>query len=241
MPIPFERSHLAAFRDFPSTLYGLVARYPNAKVLELGGGRAPSFPIHDMPKNIASYTVNDIDPSELARASDDYDKACFDVTGDVSAFNGQYDIIFSRTLIEHVADGRKMHRNVRDLLRPGGVAFHMAPTLYALPFVINKLLPETLSTKILYTVFPKRRNNKNKFPAHYSWCYGDRDRMQTMLKEIGFDQVAIRSFFGHAYFDKFPIIRDADRALAALAERKDWSSLGSYAHITAFKPAALPA
>ncbi|EJL28343.1 bifunctional 2-polyprenyl-6-hydroxyphenol methylase/3-demethylubiquinol 3-O-methyltransferase UbiG [Novosphingobium sp. AP12] len=234
--IHFDQSHLAAFRDFRPTLSELIAAYPEARLLELGGGRKPSFSLSELPGNIASYTVNDIDPSELARTADEYDKACFDVTGDVSEFEGQFDVIFSRTLIEHVKDGVQMHRNVMKLLRPGGVAFHMAPTLYAVPFVINKYLPETLSTGLLYALAPKRRHNRNKFPAHYSWCYGDRRKMQAMLEGVGLRSIRIRTFYGHAYFEKIPLLRQVDRALSNLAADRDWSALGSYAHITAYKP-----
>lgn len=237
MPIPFELSHLAAFRDFQPTLNSLVAGFENARILELGGGRKPSFALADMPANVTSYTVNDIDPQELARAENGYDKACFDATGDVSEFAGQYDLVFSRTLIEHVSDGIAMHRNILRLLKPGGVSFHLAPTLYASPFILNKYLPEALSTALLYRLFAKRRARRNKFPAHYSWCYGNREKMRAMLESLGFDGVQIRTFYGHGYFDRIPGLREAGQLAAAWAAKRDLSTLGSYAHIIARKPA----
>jgi SAM-dependent methyltransferase len=235
MKIAAKQSADAAFSEYLETLLGLVAKYPNARILEIGGGRQPSFSLSQMPDNIASYTVNDIDPAELAMTDAAYDKACFDVTGDVTGFEGQFDVIFSRTLIEHVKDGRKMHRNVRALLKPGGVAFHMAPTLYALPFVINKLLPEELSQKILYALFPNRGIEKSKFPAYYSWCYGNRAKMTRMLREEGYGDVRIRTFYGHGYFERVPVFREIDGAFSALFARNDWSTFGSYAHIIAYR------
>ena len=237
MTLEFDKSHFAAFRDFRPTLNELIAPFANARVLELGGGRKPSFALAEMPSNVASYTVNDIDPAELERADCQYDKACFDAIGDVTPFAGQYDVVFSRTLIEHVRDGKAMHRNVLRLLRPGGVAFHMAPTLYCAPFIINKYLPETLSRQLLYAASAKRRHNQNKFPAHYSWCFGNRDKMRKMLNQVGFQNVQIRSFYGHAYFDKVPGLRNLTRLVASYAARRDWCWLGSYAHIIAHKPA----
>ena len=185
---------------------------------------------------ISSYTVNDIDPTELDRTSPEYDKACFDVTGDVSAFEGQFDVVFSRVLIEHVKDGVQMHRNALKLLKPGGVAFHMAPTLYATPFILNKYLPEGISSSLLYAAKKNRRAIRDKFPAYYSWCYGNRAKMTAMLKDLGYGEVTIRTFWGHAYFDKIPGLRQAAGAFAKLAAKNDWTTLGSYAHITAFKP-----
>ncbi|QIG79554.1 class I SAM-dependent methyltransferase [Stakelama tenebrarum] len=235
MPIPYEQSYRAAFGEYAGTLRQLVSQYPDARVLELGGGRKPSFALNEMPDNIASYTVNDISADELAMAGEEYDKACFDVIGDVSGFEGQFDVIFSRTLIEHVRDGVMMHRNIHRLLKPGGVAFHMAPTLYSPPFVVNKLLPETLSEKILYALTPHRQQKKSKFPAYYSWCLGNRDKMTRMLTAAGFSKVNIRTFYGHGYFDKVPIARELDNAVSMLAAKRDWSPLGSYAHITTYR------
>lgn len=235
MTVAAAQTHSAAFGDYLGSLQALVAQYPDARVMELGGGRKPSFRLDQMPGNIKSYTVNDISAAELALTSDEYDKACFDVTGDVSGFEGQFDVIFSRTLIEHVKDGVKMHENVLKLLKPGGVAFHMAPTLYAMPFIINKFLPEEASQRILFALFPHRGQKKNKFPAYYSWCYGDRNKMKAMLARVGYSRSHIRSFWGHGYYDRVPVARELSRAIASVSARNDWSSLGSYAHITAYK------
>ena len=221
----------AAFSTYSERLKELVSDYPNAEILELGGGRRPSFRLSEMPGNIATYTVNDISSSELALAPPEYDKACFDVTGDVSAFAGKYNVIFSRRLAEHVRDGRKMHRNILTLLRPGGVAFHMMPTLYSAPFVINKLVPETLSRKILFAFFPKRRTDDSKFPAYYSCCYGNRGKMERMLRGVGFSDVQIRTFYGTGYFEAVPGIRQLEGSLSALAAKNDWSWNGSFAHV----------
>jgi SAM-dependent methyltransferase len=225
----------AAFETYPDLLKELVAGYPDAKILELGGGRDPSFALSDMPGNVATYTVNDISPSELALAGPEYDTACFDVIGDVSAFAGKYDVVFSRTLAEHVRDGRKLHENVCKLLRPGGVALHMLPTLYAAPFVINRLLPEQLSRKILLALFPRRRTAEPKFPAYYSWCYGNRRKMERMLREAGFSKVDIRTFYGTSYFRAIPGIRELEHLLSAVAAKRDWSWYGSFAHVVAHK------
>ena len=188
-----------------------------------------------MPHNVRSYTVNDISADELALTPPEYDKALFDVTGDIGEFAGQFDVVFSRTLMEHVRDGQAAHRNVLALLKPGGVAFHLAPTLYAAPFVLNRLLPEALSRAALHTFFPHRRSAKPKFPAYYSWCFGNRAKMSGMLRNIGYRDFEIINFYGHNYFKKIPVVRAVDRAFSSLAERKDWSSFGSFVHMIARK------
>ena len=219
---------------YGDTLKQVVASFPKADVLELGAGRRPSFTLEEMPSSIHSYTVNDISAEELALLPDGYDEACFDVSGDASNFRDQYDVVFSRFLAEHVPDGYAMHRNVHQVLKQGGVAFHLIPTLYAVPFVINKLLPERLTSWVLKVFAPRRAINP-KFPAHYSMCYGDPGRMAKKLAEIGYTKVEIRTFYGHFYYEKIPVVRTVHKWFSDLAARRNWTTLGTYAYIKAYK------
>lgn len=219
---------------YDEQLKELVAAYPDADLLELGAGRRPSFTFSELPNTVRSYTVNDISEEELALLPEGYEKACFDVSGDAKAFSDKYDVVFSRFLAEHVPDGEAMHRNVFQVLKPGGVTFHLIPTLYALPFVINKLLPERVTAKILAAFAPRRAINP-KFPAYYSACYGNSDRMTELLKGIGYSQVEIRSFYGHFYYEKIPGLKQIHEQFSALAADRDWADLSSYAYIIARK------
>jgi SAM-dependent methyltransferase len=228
------KSWLDAMHGYDDTLRSLVGRYPDADILELGGGRRPSFRLEDMPSNLKSYTVNDISEAELSLVPGGYDKACFDVGGDASAFEGRYDVVFSRFLAEHVRDGRALHRNVYKVLKPGGVAFHLIPTLFALPFVINRLLPERIGQKML-DIFSSRREISPKFPAYYSRCYGDTAGMRRLFKNIGYDSVEIRNFYGHFYYEEIPGLRELEKWFSELAARRQWSAVSSYAYIFALK------
>jgi len=215
-------------------LKALVAGYPAARILELGAGRWPSFRLAEMPTTVESYTVNDISEHELSLLPAGYEKACFDVSGDAENFSDTYDVVFSRFLAEHVPDGVAMHRNVYRVLRPEGVAFHLIPTLYALPFVLNKLAPERLTTPLLKLLSPRRAISP-KFPAYYSACYGSPAQMTAMLHEIGYRRVEVRNFYGHFYYEKIPLLRSLHRRFSSLAARRGWHLLGSYAYITAYK------
>jgi SAM-dependent methyltransferase len=234
MQIEPGKSWLTAMQNYERELVSIVEGYPDARILELGAGRYPSFRIAQMPPGIGSYTVNDIDQNELDLLSTDYERACFDVSGDASAFADRYDVVFSRFLAEHVRDGAAMHRNVHEVLKPGGVAFHLIPTLYASPFLLNKLLPERLTAPLLKLLTP-RREISPKFPAYYSQCYGDIPRMRRMFSEIGYSRVEIREFYGHFYYEKIPGLRQLEQNFAALAARNGWSWCSSYAYITAHK------
>jgi SAM-dependent methyltransferase len=229
-----EKSWETGMLGYGDVLKGIVGSYPEAGILELGAGRRPSFTLEEMPSSIRSYTVNDISAEELSLLPDGYDEACFDVSGDASNFRDKYDVVFSRFLAEHVADGEAMHRNVYQVLRDGGTAFHLIPTLYAVPFVINKFLPERLTSWVLAKFAPRRAINP-KFPAYYSYCYGNPDWMARKLTEIGYRKVEVRNFYGHFYYEKIPVLRGVHRWFSDLAARREWTSLSSYAYIKAYK------
>jgi SAM-dependent methyltransferase len=234
------KSWLDAMHGYDDTLRSIIAQYPDADILELGGGRWPSFRRADLPNNLRSYTVNDISEEELSLVPPEYSKACFDVSGDASGFEGLYDVVFSRFLAEHVRDGRAMHRNINKVLKPGGTAFHLIPTLYALPFVINRLLPERVGQQVL-NAFSPRREISPKFPAYYSQCFGDTPKMRRMFEEIGYERVEIRNFYGHFYYETIPVLRDLESWFSGLASRSQWSWCSSYAYIIAQKQQKLSA
>ncbi len=229
-----EKSWETSMLGYGDRLKRIVAEQGQADILELGAGRWPSFRLTEMPSTVKSYTVNDISETELALLPKGYKKACFDVSGDAANFASNYDVVFSRFLAEHVPDGIAMHRNVYQVLKPGGVAFHLIPTLYAVPFIINKYFPERLTVQIL-KIFSPRRAISPKFPAHYSACFGNPEKMQALLQNIGFKKVEVRNFYGHFYYEKIPVLNGLHRRFSALAARRNWTMLSSYAYITAYK------
>lgn len=234
MKIDTAKAWDTSMLGYGDQLKRIVAQYPDAAILELGAGRRPSFTLEEMPDTVRSYTVNDISADELALLPEGYDMACFDVSGDASNFRDTYDVVFSRFLAEHVPDGAAMHRNVFQVLKKGGVAFHLIPTLPAVPFLVNKYMPEGLSSWVLKTFAPRRSINP-KFPAPYSECHADPERMGKLLKDIGYSRWEVRNFYGHFYYEKIPGLKQAHEAFSAFVADRDWHHFGTYAYIIAYK------
>ena len=235
--IPPEQSSSYASKNYKTTVLQLISGKAGAEVLEIGGGRSPLLEAKDLPPDVASYTINDISQKELDLAPQGFEKLCFDVCGDVDWIEQRFDVAFSKMLAEHVPDGRKFHGNILKLLKPGGIGFHFMPILYAPPFVINKLLPEDLSRRVLQAFFPKRNDDGiPKFPAHYSMCFGRSEKLIGLYKSIGYEDVDIRVFYGHDYFRKIPVIRELDDLLTRTACRFQISQLAAYAYVKAVKP-----
>lgn len=234
MPIEKAKAWDTAMLGYGAELKRIVSGYRDADILELGAGRWASFPLEEMPDTIRSYTVNDISEDELALLPEGYDKAPFDVSGDASNFRDTYDVVFSRFLAEHVPDGEAMHRNVFSVLRKGGTAFHLIPTLYAVPFLVNKYIPEKVGDVFL-KLFTGSRRTSPKFPAPYSACYANPDKMVAMLKGMGYSDVKFRNFYGHFYYEKIPVLNTVHEKFSAIAADNDWHQFGTYAYITATK------
>src|SRR5262249_1621617 len=141
-------------------------------LLELGGGRSPLFFKSEIDDLGANYTVNDISERELAAAPPWVTKVCFDAAGEASVHQ-QYDLVFSRMVLEHVPSAESLYRNVFNLLSRGGICLNFHPTLFAVPFVINLLLPSRLSQIVLSAfgaLVTDAESEYPKFPARYDWC-----------------------------------------------------------------------
>jgi SAM-dependent methyltransferase len=228
-----------AWDNYENVVRGL-ARLLNAhRLLEVGGGRDPLFKADELQTLGIEMTVNDISRTELDVLPDSYRKACFDVAGDISpvaSLRDSFDLAFSRMVFEHVADGQRAWSNLYQLLAPGGVALAFVPTLYALPFVINRLLPDDVAARIVKLIYPHRTDDEDPvFPARYSWTYASDRKMKPMLQAIGYREVVILPFYGHGYFDRFPVVRDIHAQFTALARKHDWRTVASYAYIAARK------
>jgi SAM-dependent methyltransferase len=205
------------------------------RVLEIGGGRGPLLTPAEAAAAGVEFTVNDIDARELSLAPAEFNKAQFDIAGQVDpSWEGRFDLIFSRMVVEHVKGAPRAWANMHALLAPGGVALAFHPTLYAPPFVVNWLLPESLTARVLRFFFPIRHDaGYPKFPARYEMCVTEPSKVEPILTGCGFSQVLIAPFWRHGYFRHIPLLREAESALQHLAEKRDWRALTTYAYTLA--------
>ena len=109
-------------------------------------------------------------------------------------------------------------------------------TLFAMPFVINRVLPDNLGERIADALDRKRTQEEQPvFPARYNWCFMLDAPMRRRLGEIGFAEVLIVPFYGHRYYRRFPLIRDIHSGFTALARRLNLRLSSTYAYIVVRK------
>lgn len=228
-----------AWRNYRNTVVALVRAFGFRRLCEIGGGRDPLFTRAEAAELGVELTINDISSSELACAPTGFRTACFDIAGNLAVgLSGEpYDLMFSRMVFEHVNDVETAWRNVHMLLSPGGVALAFFPTLYAPPFVLNRLMPEWLSRLVVRVLYPQRRDDGNdpKFPAVYDYCFGDDRTHHELLSRIGFREVAVAPFWGSDYFLRVPGLRELDAAFNAFAAGRDWRKVTTHAYVLARK------
>ncbi|HTU79380.1 MAG TPA: methyltransferase domain-containing protein [Solirubrobacteraceae bacterium] len=198
MSYSHTRASEAEFRDELRRLVESDAK----RFCEIGGGTRPLVPISRIEELGLEYVVLDESHEALGRTPAGYERfeasiLDSDAVGRLVRERGPFDVAVSRWTAEHVPDGRKFHEQVYDMLRPGGTAIHFFPTLYSLPFLVNRLLPESVSGLVLSSAQPGR---KEKFRSYYSWCRGPTARQIQRLESVGFSVDRYVGYFGHSYF-----------------------------------------
>jgi SAM-dependent methyltransferase len=227
---PEEYAHV----DFTRRLDRQLQELGGGKVCELGGGARPALELEFLHQNGLECLVVDISEPELRKAPDGYATLVGDVSsGDFSTgeHDGQYDLVFSRVLAEHVGDARQFHANVRRLLKPGGIAMHFFPTLWWPPFVVNRILPESLAERILLRIEPwrERSGTRGKFPAYYHWCFGPTGAQVKRFAGVGFEVERCVAYFGEDSHAPGPVLGAINRAWIRLMMRRPNYHLTTYA------------
>jgi SAM-dependent methyltransferase len=180
---------------------------------DIGGGHKSVIGLHAIRERGLEYVVLDESPEQIDRTPFEYSTYLGSVldaqaVAELVREHGPFDAVVSHFVAEHIPDGRRFHENVFGMLRPGGHAVHLFPTLYALPFVINRLLPVGASQLIAYRV-----GKADKFRAYYSWCRGPSRAQIERLQAIGYSIDRYVGFFGHSFYARIKPLHLAQRTL----------------------------
>jgi SAM-dependent methyltransferase len=207
-------------------------------VAELGGGANP-FVAGDNWDFAQHRVVIDISPGELAKAPNNVEAREADLSRPISDGLNSYDLVFSKMLCEHLHDARTFHQNCFNLLRPGGLSVHFFPTLYTVPFVLNRLMPEKAGISLLRKIQPGRLElgNLDKFPAYYRWCSGPTQRAVKRFESVGFEVEDWSATFGHTYYKVIPPLDSLEQSKTRFLFRHPVPALTSFALVVLRKPA----
>jgi len=218
----------------------LITEFGCRNVLEIGSGANPTLSVEAVRRLGLRYTTNDISEAELGKADSAYARLRHDFseTNPPAGLHGSFDLVFSRMVNEHVRDGARYYRNIAAVLAPAGITTHWFSTLYALPFIGNRLMPEFVSDRILDVLAPRDRSDHGKFKAYYSWGRGPTRKMVARLEALGFDVLEYTGYFGHTYYRRsLPLLDYLERKKAAFLAKHPNPFLTSYARVVLRKRA----
>jgi SAM-dependent methyltransferase len=207
------------------------------RICDVGGGARPILKLGRIEQHELDYVVLDESQTQLDK-SPGYIRAHGSIidrarVGELAATHGPFDAIITRWTAEHIPDGRAFHESVFQLLRPGGRALHLFPTLYSVPFLINGILSPATSAKLLYRVFPDRQG---KFRPYYSWCRGPSHRQLERLRAVGFEVDSYTGYFGHNFYAKIKPLKAVHAAAVEQLLKHPLASMTSFAVVVLRRP-----
>lgn len=188
------------FTEFESAVNRILAEtaLDRRRLLDVGGGRSSQFAEAAAAKDIEVIAF-DISGEELAAN----DRVGLKVVGDAGQRlpfrDASFDIVISRTVLEHVRGVDVFIGESKRILKPGGVAIHLIPCTFAPFALVTKLVPFPVAKTILHTFRPESKGVV-EFPPFYEDCWPG--MMRTLHASAGFRKVEITTFYHQAnYFD----------------------------------------
>jgi SAM-dependent methyltransferase len=228
----FERRY-SEFFGFPSYQDELRKRIVaslegcSGDVLEIGGIDRPFLSKDD------EYRYVGMDIEEKPRCHDVYDR--FLVQSVEDPIGGDYDLVMSITLLEHVRDNASSIANIFDALRPACETHHYIPGKghpYALAL---RAVGPKWQTRLIGVLRPDSVEETG-YPTYFDHCTA-RD-MARVFEKAGFEDVQVRTFYrANDYFAFFFPAFVAVTAFENICKAFDWSYFASGFVISGHKPA----
>jgi SAM-dependent methyltransferase len=188
-PRPFELARRSIAGDLPLRYqrkleYGFHERIdaalePGMKILDVGSGRLPCR-TPDLRPGDCHYVGLDISKAELEAAEPGSYDDC--VVADIAGprdedLVGQFDLVVSFQVLEHVRPLDRALDNMYAYLRPGGLLVAQMSGSFAPFSLLGRIMPQRPKVWLLSNLLD--REPAEIFPAHYDRCYSSALRRLT--------------------------------------------------------------
>lgn len=208
---------MTGVRSHPQTRVSLPARYDEywrtpfldavrphltegVRVLDIGSGRLPSLDGALRPPG-CEYVGLDISAAELSAAGPDaYDETiAVDVTREVPALNGRFDLAVSWQVLEHVKHLDEATKTVHGYLRPGGTFVSLLSASFAIYAVLNRFIPSAIGHALVGRTMRRDPDKDPVFRAYYDGCHPN--GLRKAFRAYG--QVTVTPFYRAANYLAF--------------------------------------
>jgi SAM-dependent methyltransferase len=196
---------------------------PGVSILDVGAGRYPTIAPGDRPPG-CRYVGLDIEAEEIeAAGAGAYDES---IVGDITKpldRPGEFDLVLSWQVLEHVSSLAAAFENLGATLRPGGTLVAQLTGSNAAFAVFGRLIPHRAKLWIATRVLG--HHEEEKFPTRY-----DRSSHRALARLLeGWSDVEIVPFYRGATYFKFsrPLMR-AYLAYESAVERRRRVNLATH-------------
>jgi SAM-dependent methyltransferase len=196
---------------------------PDVAILDVGAGRYPTIAPADRPPG-CRYVGLDIEPTELAAAAPDaYDE---DVLADITQpldRDGEFDLIVSWQVLEHVSPLAAAFENLRAALRPGGTLLAQLTGSNAGFALGGRVLPP--KARVWLATHVLGHEEEEKFPTRY-----DRSSYKALEGLLSsWSEVEIVPFYrGAPYFGFWRPLQRVYLAYESAIERRQLKNLATH-------------
>jgi SAM-dependent methyltransferase len=227
-----RRKDQALFERYDADVTAAIDALPaDALIVDLGGGRNCRFA--DAVRPGQRLVIVDVSEEELAANTSGYEIVLGDVTQSLPFDDGEVDLLFSRTVLEHVGDVEAAAANVARVMRPGGRTIHLVPGRYALFAIAARSLRFDVARRLLHVLQPATRGVV-EFDVVYDRTHPG--GLERTFRSAGFTDVEVQctwdqSDYAAAIFPAFLAVTLYQRIAEALRIR----ALASYGIVRAIR------
>jgi len=189
------------FVDYGETVIQHVNSRPSQIVIDIGGGKSCPFAKLVNAASNARIVAVDISGEELRQNREVGLRVVGNLMGEIPLASEAADIIVSRSVLEHLEDVDSFMRECFRVLKAGGRTIHLLPSKYALFAILNRMLPNAVSKRLIALFHPGSAGICG-FPAFYDRCYFsamkrlfEQNGFRIVRMEVGYDQSGYYSFF----------------------------------------------
>ena len=222
-----------SFFDYPSYHEELMRRIrasldrPTSAVLEAGGIDRPLL------RKGGGFRYDGLDIEDRPSCHEIYDR--FLVQSVETPIAGNYDLIVSMTLLEHVPDNRASLRAMLHALRPGGEMHHYVPGSNHPYALATRMVGPRLQKRLIHSLRPNVDAHTSGYPTYFDACTPA--AMKLRMQEAGFEAIHFVCFYrANDYFAWFTPLFVLVTAFENLSRRLRWSVFASGFVISARRP-----
>ncbi len=162
------------------------------RILEVGGTSRPFLPRDD------KYLYHGLDIDDTSATDEKYDH--FHLQSVAEPIDGEYDLIFSKYLLEHVDDNTAAFKAMANCLSEGGEMVHLIPCGWHPYSVATRLIGNRMQRMLIRILRPESVGFTG-YPAFYDSCTVNGIRRQ--LEQNGLEVETLKPYWGASEYFAF--------------------------------------